>query len=392
MNVTKTTSQLIKENNVNEIFRIIREEKAISRVEIAQKMQLSQTSVGRSVAEMVNAGYVVEGENVGNSVGRQRRLLHIAARRALAIGVYLKKGWIHAGLVDVNGTVLAEKSCAFTSADQTDVMAHVNSAIDALLHEMTDRDLTNLVGIGVTVVGASVNYKEGIILHAEALGWHSFNLGSRLKAVYPYTIIVDTDVNSEAKAQKFLNTVADPDEFLVVHLGTGISLSQMINGNFARGYRNCAGEMGHVIVDPNGAPCECGRRGCLNTVIGRNGIEKQLGMPFSEAIKKYHENDRACSDILNRSVNRISIWLANLIHLYDPREVVLTGSMIDEWDEMFDMVVSSCRRYMGSYFAYDSGIKRPKLRGTENSIVVAASNIFYKFTIKDNENYYDYSR
>ena len=81
-----------------------------------------------------------------------------------------------------------------------------------------------------------------------------------------------------------------------------------------------------------------------------------------------------------------------MIHLYDPREVILTGSMIDEWEEMFDMIVRNAKRYTGNYFTYDYSVKRPLLRGIDNHIVVAASNIFYKFSIKNNENYYDFSR
>ncbi len=389
---TKTTSQLIKEKNINEIFQIIRDEKAISRVEIAKKMKLSQTSVGRSVSELMDAGYVVEGENVGNSVGRQRIQLRIVPDRALALGIYLQRQSIDAGLVDVNGNLIRKSSFMFAETKQTDIVENVSEVIDSILSSLSDQILSHLVGIGITIPGASINYREGIILHSEELGVASFHLGSRLQAVYPYTIIIDTDVNSEAKAQKFLNSVENPDEFIVIHLGTGISLAQTINGKIARGAHNCSGELGHIITETNGVLCECGRRGCLQTVIGRRGIEKQLGISFSDAVKRYHENDRDCQYLLNRAVHQISVWLANMIHLYDPREVILTGSMIDEWEEMFDMIVRNAKRYTGNYFTYDYSVKRPLLRGIDNHIVVAASNIFYKFSIKNNENYYDFSR
>ena len=72
-----STSQYIKERNLNHIDNIIKREKAISRVEIARKINLSQTAVGRLVADLIGAGYVREGTNVGNSVGRQRVQLHL---------------------------------------------------------------------------------------------------------------------------------------------------------------------------------------------------------------------------------------------------------------------------------------------------------------------------
>lgn len=56
------------------------------------------------------------------------------------------------------------------------------------------------------------------------------------------------------------------------------------------------------------------------------------------------------------------------------------------------MIVRNAKRYTGNYFTYDYSVKRPLLRGIDNHIVVAASNIFYKFSIKNNENYYDFSR
>ena len=390
MGAEKSTSQYIKEQNINRIFHIIRNTKAISRVEIAKKMKLSQTSVGRSVVELMEAGYVMEGENVGSSVGRQRILLHVIPQRILTIGIYLQPDRIDAGLVDVAGNILIQKSNEITETSPVCVVENIKIVIDAILNQISDDMLKNLVGIGVSVPG-TVNYKTGIVLQAPSFHWRSLNLGSLLKASYPYQIIVDNDVKSFAKAQRFLNTVDDPNYFLVIHLGNEIALAEKSNGKLSRGDNNIAGEIGHIMIDPNGILCDCGRRGCLQTRIGKRSIEKELGIPFKEAVRRYNENDEQCFQVLNRVVNEVAMWVANFVNIFDPKEIILTGSMLDDWDELFEMIVNGSKRFLWEQLPAGIKIKKPRLKGVENNVVAAASNVFYKFVIKNGKNYYDSS-
>ena len=386
----KSTSQYIKEQNINQIFHIIRNEKAISRVEIAKKMGMSQTSVGRSVAELMEAGYVMEGQNVGSSVGRQRIMLHIVPQKILIIGIYLLRERIDAGLMDGAGNILAQESYEIEEESPVYVVERIKIAIDYMLGRIPDDRLENLVGIGVSVPG-TVNYKTGLVMRSPSFHWKDLNLGSLLKACYPYNIIVDNDVKSFAKAQRFLNTIDDPDYFLVVHLGNGIALAEMANGKLSRGENNIAGEIGHIITDPNGILCDCGRRGCLQTRISKGSIEKELGISFQEAVRLYQENDERCFHVLNRMANEIAMWVANFVNIFDPKEIILTGSMLDEWDALFDMIVNGSKRFLWEQVSSGIKIKKPHLKGIENNIVAAASNVFYKFVIKNGKSYYDYS-
>lgn len=386
----KSTSQYIKEQNINKIFHIIKNEKAISRVEIAKKMKMSQTSVGRSVGELMEAGYVMEGENVGNSVGRQRIQLHIIPQKVLMIGIFLMRERIDAGLVDAAGNILMQKSYEVEDTSPVYMVERIKIAIDFLLGQIPDNKLQNLIGVGVSVPGI-VNYRTGMVIQSPSFHWQSLNLGSLLKACYPYNIIVDNDVKSFAKAQRFLATVDDPEYFLVIHLGNGIALAEMAGGRLTRGENFIAGEIGHIVTDPNGALCDCGRRGCLQTQISKGNIEKELGISFQEAVRRYHENDERCFQVLNRAVNEISMWVANFVTIFDPKEIILTGSMLDEWDELFDMIVNGSKRFLWEQVTTGIKIKRPHLRGVENNIVAAASNVFYKFVIKNGKSYYDYS-
>lgn len=390
MKSEKSTSQYIKEHNINQIFHIIRKEKGISRVEIAKRMNLSQTSVGRSVLELLEAGYVTEGENVGNSVGRQRILLHVVPRKALFIGVYLSSRRIDIGLVDIAGNILVQKSYEMEDTAPDYVVEKIKIAIDYILMQIADEELENLVGIGVSVPG-TVDYRTGLVMNAPTLHWKAVHLGSLLQSCYPYNIVVDNDVKSFAKAQRFLNSVEDPNEFLVLHLGTGIAMAEMRNGRLMRGRNNVAGEVGHIIINPNGPLCDCGRRGCLQSSISKGSIEKELGMPFKEAVNGYYNGDERCFAVLNRVANDIAIWISNFMNIFDPMEIILTGSMLDEWEELFGMVENRCQRFLWDQLTYGIKIKRAKLRGIESNIVASASNIFYKFVIKDNKNYYDHS-
>ena len=383
------TSREIKEKNINEIFQIIRKEKEISRVEIAKKMNMSQTSVGRLVSELIEASYIIEVGNIGGSIGRQRIRLQVVPESALALGVFLTPFCVETGLVDVTGKIIVKKKIQnFPLKKPTDIIEVIKKGVNSIVEELSEQNLLHLVGVGITLPG-TVDYRTGMILKSSLLGVHNFPMGNLLEMQLPYRIVIDNAVSSCAKMQRFIGNVLDSDEFMVMNLGDEISMSQMINGKIARGKDYCFGELGHVIVSPNGELCECGRRGCLQTVIGKRSVENELSRSFSEAVKDFKTGDIQCEDVLKRLIAEISRWIANIIYIFDPGELILTGTMLDEWEEMFDLIATTSMRLLGNYLEHKVVIRRNELYGAENDIVTAASNIFYKFQIKEGRNDYD---
>jgi glucokinase len=165
--------------------------------------------------------------------------------------------------------------------------------------------------------------------------------------------VVDNDANCHAVAEHSGGAAAGEDEALVVTLGTGIGAGIITGGTLLHGANGFAGEPGHMIVDPNGPPCPCGKRGCWEryasgTGLGRLArdaahggrldgvVERAGGDP--DAVRGEHVTDAAragdleAQAVLGDLAYWIALGLANLVNILDPAVIVIGGGLVDAAD------------------------------------------------------------
>jgi glucokinase len=109
------------------------------------------------------------------------------------------------------------------------------------------------------------------------LGWSDLPLGAQLQARFGRPCIVENDVRAAAFGLHRRRVVGDFDDIAYLAVGTGVSAGVVLHGRLHRGPRGLAGEIGHVIVEPNGARCACGERGCLETLVSGSAIARLAG-------------------------------------------------------------------------------------------------------------------
>ena len=186
--------------------------------------------------------------------------------------------------------------------------------------------------------------------------------------------IVDNDANCHAVAEQVGGAARGYDEALVVTLGTGIGAGIITGGHLLRGANGFAGEPGHMVVDPNGPPCPCGKRGCWErfasgTGLGRLGrdaaeggrldasVELAGGDP--EAVRGEHvtaaarAGDAEALVVLGQFAHWIALGLANLVNVLDPAVIVIGGGLVEAADLLLPEVQS---RFAGLVMA---GERRP---------------------------------
>ena len=96
-------------------------------------------------------------------------------------------------------------------------------------------------------------------------GWDRVELRSALSEATGYSVLVDKDVTSAAVAETWAGGPSGSGSFIFMYMGTGIGCGIVLNDEVIRGTSGNAGEIGHIIVDPDGAPCDCGLRGCVKS-------------------------------------------------------------------------------------------------------------------------------
>jgi glucokinase len=211
---------------------------------------------------------------------------------------------------------------------------------DLLAHHPDAR----LKGIGIGAPNA--NYWTGKIEDASNLSWETVDVVSALKKEYDLPVVITNDANAAAMGEKYFGAAQEMENFIVLTLGTGLGSGIMINRSIVYGAGGHAGEIGHMVVDPDGRQCGCGRRGCLETYVSASGIKRTVFELISEYTEPSRLRDISFNDLtaeeisdaaadndpialkaFERTGRILGMKLADVVALINPEAIILAGGL-----------------------------------------------------------------
>jgi len=334
MSLTKATHQQTKLHNRDLIFRTIFEHEPISRAEIARRTRLTRTTVSAQVAALLKEGLLEEIGRGASSGGKAPILLHVVPDARYFIGLNLGRDHFTAAVVNLKGEIKEEAVIPVEGEQGEQAQQLACTLIDRLLR----RAWHPVVGIGISTPGL-VNTREGRIIQAVNLGWEDFPLAHNLAKKYhlPVTLLNDSQA---AASGEFRYGHWQTENLLVVTIRRGIGAGLLLQGALFQGDANAAGEIGHIVVQPQGRLCRCGRRGCLETVASTPAILAKAqdlasrfpasplhGQPITpEALGAAFTNrDPLAVEVLGSAGEHLGRVLAHLSAALNIHTLVLTG-------------------------------------------------------------------
>jgi glucokinase len=255
-------------------------------------------------------------------------------------------------MVDDHGAILASRSIA-TPADLDAFVPALQEAVRWLLEAsgvpagvgvgckgLIDPDTTRIESLR-----GPLHYLQGLCL-SDLIG---------LPLDVP--VFADNDARVALAGEMVWGAAKDRSNVLMLTLGNGVGGAAVVNGQMLRGHAGVAGNIGHVTIDPHGAVCSCGNRGCLETVFSARAIESQaraavrrgcdsvLTRVFGEqpqlascrtVFQAASEGDQIACTIVSDAIYALGAALAGLLHLFDPEVVILGGHVADAGDTLLD--------------------------------------------------------
>jgi predicted NBD/HSP70 family sugar kinase len=303
------------------VLRTIFRNGPLSRADLARETHLTRVTTSDLAAELLAEGLVEElGTRVGQRVGKPATLLGVVpdARYTLTLDLSDEERF-RAALVDLAGKVRARRTA---ERDGRTGVAALDLAC-SLAAELADAAERPLLGVGVGSPG--VVDPAGTVLEAPNLGWHDLDLAASLAAhlAGPVPVHVANDANALALGELGMAGTADRS-LLCVKVAHGVGAGLVLDGRLVVGDRFAAGEIGHVVVDPGGPPCACGRRGCLEATVAAPRLRRRLAGLDPDASHAARIE----------AGTRLGEALAPVISTLNLREVVLSGPL-DVLDETF---------------------------------------------------------
>tara|TARA_S200000501_G_scaffold311821_1_gene302619 strand:+ start:24276 stop:25256 length:981 start_codon:yes stop_codon:yes gene_type:complete len=239
------------------------------------------------------------------------------------------------GLVDEDGRILHRKTIPTINKDKSwkDYFQRLSNNLKKIINLEPNMKIN---GIGLGAPNAS--HFTGIIQSPPNLTFGDNHVPSSLKQFIDLDVKLTNDANAAALGENMFGHGRKMKNFVVITLGTGLGSGIFINGELLVGHRGFAGEMGHVVIDPNGRICECGKAGCLEMYSSSKG--------FLKTIKEYHKNnpkDKTISSIIKQSMSNDDV-------LY------VDGKILDKAYDDGDKAVREIYRYTGKILGRGLGI------------------------------------
>jgi glucokinase-like ROK family protein len=339
---------LIEDRIQAEIMRYVRAmDRSVARSEMTEALGVSRSKISQEVGRLLEAGLLVEDGLAESEGGRRSSLLRIPRSAGLIAAVDLGATSTDVALSTLGSELVAHRGePADVREGPKAVLGRVKKLLTELLEEKgASRRDVRAIGVGVP---GPVEQASGLLRSPPIMpGWDRFPIRDAFAGEYAAPVFVDNDVNVMALGEHWGGVGKGLDNMLFVKIGTGIGGGVIADGRLYRGTQGCAGDIGHICVDPEGPVCSCGNRGCLEAMAAapaialkaercaRDGLSPNLSGVLEErgeiSAKDVGEaasvGDYYALEIIRESGRLVGRVLATLVSTLNPSLIVIGGGV-----------------------------------------------------------------
>jgi len=251
-----------------------------------------------------------------------------------------------------------------TSNQGKNIVNDITNSLNAKLIEFR-KNKDDLVGIGIGAPGP-INPLNGSVFEAVNLGWKDYPLREMLSDVSQLPVYIENDANIAALGEMWKGAGAGAKDLVCVTLGTGVGGGVIANGSLVQGASGAAGEIGHTqVILHNGYECNCGKKGCLETVASATGIvrvameeikensnsalyqilEKTGLLSAKDVASCANEGDSYALKVLDQVSNYLGLVLANVANVLNPEKIVIGGGVSKAGSILLDNIRIHFEKY-----------------------------------------------
>ncbi len=302
------------------------------------------------------------------------------------------------GLVNEKGEIIFRDSLQTKDYANAEELAKATAELILRTFENSKSEIRNSKLSGIGIGAPNGNYFNGTIEFAPNLNWKGvIPLAAYFEKYSGVKAILTNDANAAAMGEMIFGGAKGMKDFLFITLGTGLGSGIVVNGEMVYGHDGFAGELGHVIVDPRGRLCGCGRHGCLETYCSATGIVKtyaelkvenlsregKLNMhSFGEVITAKTIFDRAqkgeteALEAFRKTGEVLGTALANAVAMTSPEAIFLFGGLAQSGDFIFKPTAKYFEENLLNIYKNKVKILPSLLNENDAAILGAASLVF----------------
>ncbi len=295
------------------------------------------------------------------------------------VGVDMGATKILAAVVSEDGEIIGMAKRATKPADGADKVVDriVKTVRDAVADAKLELD--DIAGIASGTPGP-LDPDTGVVINAPNLGWDNFPLAKLLSKALDMPVFIENDVNIGTLGEAALGAGKGVKDLVGIFVGTGLGGGIVLDGMLWQGWRKTAGEVGHMILLPEGPLCGCGRRGCAEALASRTAIERDIQAGIAQGreslvpeILKREDKMRLTSGVLAEALKKgdplvgeviahaqfyLGLLVASIVNFIDPQMMILGGGVVEALGDDFLVPI---RRVAYQYFINQREAKDVKI-------------------------------
>ncbi len=344
-NTSIQTAAAVRRFNRSFILSEIYRKTTVSRTGLIASTGLTGTGISRITRELIAAGLVVEGSQLPRNglPGRKETELSISDAIAHIVGISLHVDSRSIVLADVCGVIKDSVSLDIPLSESPE---RVIRRIGDLVLELIDRNnlqIDQVIGIALALAG-KIDPINGILMESRIYQWKDLPIRDLLSEQVGIAVAIENLNNVINLAESYVGQTQGYDNILTLRVGTGyVAASLMLDGRLIRGRNSAAGLIHHVPMNANNIECECGRRGCINTVSSGFGILARMtnkknvsftpgelpdsNRQIAEIVNSAAQGNTRSKRILREGGQALGMYAAQLAEAICPEVVVLAGKV-----------------------------------------------------------------
>lgn len=337
---TPTTQSTVSETNRSRVLHYLYTHGISSRASIAHALGLSAAAITKITARLIDAGIIHE---VGGIEGRKNRRsigLELDPEQFHFIGVKFARSLVEIGVFDLKG---ATSSLTDLPTVKNDTIPDTIHSIHETISTLLDSD-PSIVAIGMAVPGPYLRHEGRTAVVSSMQGWRTFNFLDEFSDAFRVPVFVEQDARAGVLAQYLFDPASNNCDNLAYYLlGEGVGLGVIDDGRLVNGAQGAAAEIGHVSIDVNGLPCDCGNRGCLERYCSAVAIHERLAetgivpdtgsMTHKQACHALFEQaaqgNQAAQELVHDIGRYVGYGCVTIFNTFNPERIVL-GDIIAE--------------------------------------------------------------
>lgn len=315
------------------VLELVRTSQPISRADLARRSGLGRSTVSQIVEQLIEENWVREGAMGSLPRGRRPTLVGLNGDLvAIAVDIHPRQASV--ALVDLHGRLLSRRPVPVTS----DPAASMQLIVECMQRIRPTAPHKSTEGVGISLPGR-VNPTTQRLIFAPNLKWPDFDIKKMVETRMELPVMMENDATACLLAERTFARMDGVRDAVLVAVAEGVGTCILANGQLFSGHNGMAGEFGHILVDPNGPRCGCGKNGCWEVFSScraalryyRELRPKGSVATFQELLNRAEEGDSSAAQALTMQATWIGRGLRMIIASVSPSTILIAGDLTSAW-------------------------------------------------------------